>query len=61
MTPHLLECLNFLRVNFSDRWFQAIDTYPKIKRADYNLNRLAEMGYLEKKFEMGSSYYFVIA
>jgi len=61
MTPYLSECLLYIRVNFSDKWFQSIDTWPKIKRADFNLNRLVSLGYLEKKLENDSFFYFLIA
>ncbi len=61
MTPYLHDCLIHIRVNFSDKKFQAIDTWPKIKRADYNLNRLVTLGYLERTLEGGTFYYFLIA
>lgn len=61
MTPYLSKCLLFIRVNLSDKWFEPIDTWPNIKRADYNLNRLVSLGYLEKKLENDTFYYFLIA
>lgn len=33
----------------SDKWFDAIDVWPAVKRTDYSLGRLIQAGYVEKK------------
>jgi len=61
MTPSLRESLSFIRFNFSDKKFKAEDTYCNIKHANDTLNNLVNLGYLEKVFENGAFYFFLIA
>jgi len=33
----------------TDVWFDAIDVFPRVKRATYSLGRLVEAGFLESR------------
>lgn len=40
-----------------DKWFEAIDLWPQVKRTDYSLSRLIQAGYVEKDVSDGPIHY----
>lgn len=41
----------------ADKWFDAIDVWPAVKRTSYSLDRLIQAGYVEKQIGDGPFYH----